>query len=351
MKKDIFLKIHELLGAGKRMVLAVIIRRAGSAPRAVGSQCIILEDGSLLGTIGGGLLEYRVLEGAREIFRHGESVVLPLYLSGKDVAASEMICGGNVELYLDPLFPENRHTTDLFRSIREMIEGGRHGTLLSRVGDGISAQDGRNKMLVEEGKVIAGDIDGLMHEAERLCRFTRPRLVEISELGMNVFVEPVEDDPVLFLFGAGHVSTFVAPLAKMVGFRVVVMDDRPDFANTERFPDADEIHIVEFPKALEGITVTGTSYLTIMTRGHTHDRIVLEAALGTDPAYIGMISSKKKWALIQEALREKGVPEQRIETVHSPIGIHIGGETPEEIAVSIVAELIQTRAAKATRGV
>jgi len=349
MKKEVFLKVDELLGSGKRMVLAVIIRRAGSAPRSVGSQCIILEDGSLLGTIGGGLLEHRVLERARDVFRKGESAVLPLYLSGKDVAASGMICGGNVEVYLDPLYPDNPHTTDLFRSIRERIESGCHGTLLSRIDDGIPALAGKYKMLLEKGKVITGEIDGLVDEAKRLCRFTRPRLVEISELGMSVFVEPVEDDPVLFLFGAGHVSTFVAPLAKMVGFRVVVMDDRPDFANTERFPDADEIHIVEFSKAFEGITVTGSSYLTIMTRGHMYDRIVLEAALRTAPAYIGMISSRKKWTLIREALREKGVPEQEIEQVHSPIGIHIGGETPEEIAVSIVAELIQTRAAKAKK--
>ena len=329
----------------------MIIRRAGSAPRAVGSQCIILEDGSLLGTIGGGLLEHRVLERAKDVFRQGKSVVLPLYLTSKDVAASEMICGGNVEVYLDPLFPENRHSTDLFRLIREMIEGGRHGTLLSRIVDGMPALDSKDKMLLEEGDVILGEIDGLMDEAGRLCRFTRPRLVEISELDMSVFVEPVEDDPILFLFGAGHVSTFVAPLAKMVGFRVVVMDDRPDFANTERFPDADEIHIVEFPKAFEGITVTGSSYLTIMTRGHTHDRIVLEAALRTEPAYIGMIGSRKKWALIEQSLREQGFSEEKVREIHSPIGIRIGGESPEEIAVSIVAELIQTRAEKGKKGV
>lgn len=346
MKKEIFLKVDELLGVGKRMVLAVIIRRAGSAPRAVGSQCVILEDGSLLGTIGGGLLEHRVLERAKDVFRQGRSVVLPLYLAGKDVADSEMICGGNVEVYLDPLFPDNRYTSDLFRLIREMIERGRHGTLLSRIADGTPALKGKDKMLLEEGKVIRGEIDGLMDEVGRLCGFTRPRLVELSEPGVSVFVEPLEDDPVLFLFGAGHVSTFVAPLAKMVGFRVAVMDDRVEFANAERFPDADEIHIVEFPKAIEGITVTGSSYLAIMTRGHTQDRIVLEAALRTDPAYIGMIGSRKKWALIERSLRDQGFSEDRIAKVHSPIGIQIGGETAEEIAVSIVAELIQTRATK-----
>jgi xanthine dehydrogenase accessory factor len=262
-----------------------------------------------------------------------------------------MICGGNVEVYLDPLFPETRHTTDLFRSLREMIESGRHGTLLSRIADGTPALEGKCRMLLEEGEVVEGEIEGLIDEAGKLCRFARPRMVEISELGMSVFVEPVEDDPVLFLFGAGHVSTFVAPLAKMVGFRVVVMDDRVEFANAERFPDADEIRIVEFAEAFKGITVTGSSYLAIMTWGHTHDRIVLEGALRTEPAYIGMIGSRKKWALMEQSLRDKGFSEERIAQIHSPIGIRIGGETPEEIAVSIVAELIQTRAAKATKSV
>ena len=351
MKKEAFLEIAELLGAGKRMVLAVIIRRTGSAPRAVGSQCIILEDGRLLGTIGGGLLEHRVLQGAKDVFLRGQPLVLPLYLSGKDAEASEMICGGNVEVYLDPLFPDNPHTTDLFQSIREMIEGGRRGTLVSRIDEGDSGLAGKGRMLLEQGRTIAGEIDGLTDEAERLCRFARPRLVEIPEPGMTVFVEPVEDDPTLFLFGAGHVATFVAPLAKTVGFQVVVIDDRPDFASAERFPDADEIHVLEFSEAFGSIAVTPSSYLAIMTRGHTHDRRVLESALQTEPAYVGMISSRKKWSLIREALVEKGVPQERIEQVHSPIGIPIGGETPEEIAVSIVAELIRTRAAKSGKTV
>ncbi len=344
VKKEMFLEIDRLLGAGKRIVLATIIRRAGSAPRAVGSQCIVLEDGSLVGTIGGGLLEHRVIEQAKEVLLLGRSALLPLFLTGKDVAASEMICGGNVEVYLDPMFPDNPDTTGLFRAVRETIEQGRCGTLLSRIAEGAPASDSKGKMLLEEGKVVLGEIDGLMDEAGRLCRFTRPRLVEMSEPSVSVFVQPVEDDPILFLFGAGHVSTFVAPLAKTVGFRVVVLDDRAEFANDERFPDADEIRIMEFSRAFDGITVTGSSYLAIMTRGHTHDRIVLEAALRTEPAYLGMIGSRKKWALIEQSLRDQGFAEERIEQIHSPIGIHIGGETPEEIAVSIVAELIQTRA-------
>jgi xanthine dehydrogenase accessory factor len=307
-----------------------------------------MEDGDLIGTIGGGLLEHRVLEKAKEVFRRGESRLCPVHLSGKDVAASDMICGGNVEVYLDPLFAENRETVQLFGSIVETIESGGHGVLLTKISNGISALDTKVRMLMGDGSVIRGEIEGLGDKTQSLRRFTRPRLVEFPDLETRVFLEPVEDDPTLLLFGAGHVATFVAPLAKMIGFRVAVIDDRAEFANAERFPDADEIHVLPFAEGAQlAATAGSSSYVTIMTRGHIHDRIVLEAALETEPAYVGMIGSRKKWALIDQALREKGISVQKIEKVHSPIGIDIGGETPEEIAVSIVAELIKSRAAKA----
>ena len=121
-----------------------------------------------------------------------------------------------------------------------------------------------------------------------------------------------------------------------------VIDDRSDFASAERFPDADEIHVLQFSETFQRITVTGSSYLAIMTRGHTHDRIVLEAALHTEAPYVGMIGSKRKWILMEQVLIEQGFAEEKIEQVHSPIGIDNDDETPEEIAVSIVAELIQT---------
>jgi len=348
MKKGIFLKVDDLLGWGKRVVLARIVRRTGSAPRAVGSQCVIEEDGNLIGTIGGGLLEHRVLERAKEVFSQGQSHVYPIHLTGKDVAASEMICGGNVEVYLDPLFPENKDTVELFQSIRETIQSGGHVTLLTKISDGISALEANVRMIMADRAVIKGEIDGLMGKVQALSRCTRPRLVEFTDLNTRVFLEPVEDDPTLLLFGAGHVSTFVSPLAKMVGFRVVVIDDRAEFANGERFPEADEIHVLPFAETAElSKIISDSSYVTIMTRGHIHDRVVLEAALHTEPTYIGMIGSRKKWALIDQALREEGISAEKIEKVHSPIGIDIGDETPEEIAVSIVAELIKSRAAKA----
>ncbi|UCD58371.1 MAG: XdhC family protein [Candidatus Hydrogenedentota bacterium] len=347
MRKSIFLQAYEFLNSGQKIVLARIIDRTGSAPRAVGSKCIIKEDGTIVGTVGGGFLEHMVLERANGVLDEGKSCIYHLQLTGKDVSKSDMICGGVVGVYLDPLFPENRDTVELFRSVKELTENGRRGTLLTLVCDGISALDGKKCMLVTDTGIFKGEIHGLKEKAEELSDVTKPCLVEFPDSDTRVFAEPLEIGPVLFLFGAGHVSTFVAPLAKMVGFRVAVIDDRPEFANKERFPDADEIYVLPFPEAFEHITVTKSSYIAIITRGHTYDRIVLESALRTEPAYIGMIGSRKKRELIYQALREKGVPGEEIERVCSPIGIDIDAETPEEIAVSIVAELIAVRAGRA----
>ena len=148
----------------------------------------------------------------------------------------------------------------------------------------------------------------------------------------------------MFLFGAGHVAVPTAHIAALVGFRVVVIDDRPEFANAERFPSASRIVVTDdFNQALKGLDIDRDSFIVIVTRGHQFDREVLEQSLKTSAGYIGMISSRKKKEAIFQALIARGFNKERLEEVHSPIGIPIGGETPEEIAVSIVAELIQER--------
>jgi xanthine dehydrogenase accessory factor len=177
-----------------------------------------------------------------------------------------------------------------------------------------------------------------------LSRIRSPRIVELEHGRFTLFAEPVEAGSVVYLFGAGHISTSVAPLASMVGFRVAVIDDRPEFATRERFPTADEVLVLPFDKVFNHLRVTPDAYLVIVTRGHLSDRTVLRSALMTNPAYIGMIGSKRKRKTIYRSLLDEGVPQERLGAVHSPIGVEIGAETPEEIAVSIVGELIKTRA-------
>lgn len=168
-------------------------------------------------------------------------------------------------------------------------------------------------------------------------------LVEVS--GKRLLVEPFYAPDAVYLFGAGHVARHTASLAANVGFRTVVLDDRAELANADRFPAADEVHVLpSFHEPMQRVAIDGRSYVVIVTRGHSHDKTVLSHALRTKACYIGMIGSRRKRDSIYRLLLEEGFQQRDIDRVHCPIGLSIGAETPEEIAVSIVGELIQVRA-------
>jgi len=168
-----------------------------------------------------------------------------------------------------------------------------------------------------------------------------------SYQGKHYLVETLGHAGTVYIFGAGHVSQHLAPLATLVGFCTVVLDDRQEFANRQRFPDAAEIVVLDsFQRALEGLAINADSYLVIVTRGHAHDQTVLGQALSTPAGYIGMIGSGRKRDAIYAALGKEGFSRQDLDRIFSPIGLKIEAETPEEIAVSIVAELILVRAEK-----
>jgi xanthine dehydrogenase accessory factor len=344
---NIYSELVRILGAGDKCVLARIIRQVGSAPRRVGAALLVKMDGTLVGTIGGGLLEHGVLRTAKDVMVSGRTAVLHIRLTGQEVAASEMLCGGNVDVLVEPVFAGDAGAGRVFQELVTMAAQGRCGTLVTLVAGG---RESSGRFLVTEGGDVVGDASWLSGasgiDVARWSSLRAPSLVSLAECEGNptVFLEPVEADAVLLLFGAGHISTFVAPLAGMVGFRVCVVDDREEFANPRRFPTADQLLVCSAAEAFQRIVVTPATHIAIVTRGHAYDRDVLRAALATRPAYLGMIGSRRKRDLIYDSLMQEGVAVEDLRRVHSPIGISIGAETPEEIAVSIVAELIQTRA-------
>jgi xanthine dehydrogenase accessory factor len=343
---NIFAEIDKLLAAGRKVALARIIRQTGSAPRGIGTRFLVMEDGAFIGTIGGGVLEHQVLEAAKQNFRTGRSLVIQYRLTGKEVAKTEMLCGGIVDVFVEFLFPECEGVQELFQQVHEQVREGRQAVLLTRIEEQLDPCGKGGRALLRADGFIAGTLENVDAVPQRWKQARRPALFE-PDSDMHrpaVFVEPLEPDAVLYLFGAGHVSTFVAPLAQMAGFRVVVIDDRKEFANADRFPHADEIVVCPFIQAFEQIRVSNSSFITIITRGHIHDRDVLRAALQSPARYVGMIGSRRKRDLIFQSLAQEGIAAEALERVHSPIGLDIGAETPEEIAVSIVAELIQIRA-------
>jgi xanthine dehydrogenase accessory factor len=348
--KPIFSEIIELLASGQPVALVRIIRQTGSTPRSTGTSCLVLKDGTIKGTIGGGSLEYQVIQKAVEVLKNQTSDLLEFRLTGREVAETQMICGGLVDVYLEPLDPENADTTKVFQQAHELLKAGRRGVLVTRIDIGTDGKEtGQRALLTDDGSIVGGlmdQISGAAVSPAELLNSKRADLLTLEEepRGQRLFVEPLKPDSVLFLFGAGHVSTFVAPLATLAGFRLVVIDDREEFANAARFPQADEIVVSPIDQAFEKVDINSAAYVAVITRGHIYDLEVLAEALRTPAAYIGMIGSLRKRNMIYRSLLETGFTPEDLSRVHSPIGLAIGAETPEEIAVSIVAELIHARA-------
>jgi len=354
--EDVYAKAAELLSRNEPSVLATIIRLTGSGPRGTGTKFLILGDGSYVGTIGGGLLEARVLAAAKRVFSARAPMRLSLNLMGKDVAETDMICGGDVDIFLEPLSAEDQDQIQSFRKILDIQKRGGTGLLVTVVTTDRWQKDRVPRLFLLPGSGPIGSLPGLKAATEEiaknmtlLLKQREPRLViSRDDLGGSVelFVEPILADPILYIFGGGHVSAQIIPLASRVGFKVEVIDDRPEFADPAKFPDAAKVHQFPFEGVLGKIPVNESSYLVIVTRGHIHDKTVLEQCLKTKAKYIGMIGSRRKKARIYEKLLEEGFTKSDLDRVHAPIGLGIGAETPEEIAVSIVAELIQVRAGK-----
>jgi len=208
------------------------------------------------------------------------------------------------------------------------------GTFIGTVGGGGVEQQVREKaaevMNSGEPQVVHFDLSGRGEEATMICGGQ-----------MDIFLEPILPSETLYLFGAGHIAQSTTTIGKMLGFRVVVIDPRPEYNNSERFPNADLLVVEEYECAFSKLSVDQGSYVIIYTPGHVLDERCLHFAVGTKAKYIGMIGSKKKVKEVKERLLQKGVTRERLDRVYAPIGIEIGAETPQEIAISILAEIIK----------
>jgi xanthine dehydrogenase accessory factor len=352
--KDIFPKIKELFDQGRFSVLATIIRQAGPTPRGLGTKCLIMDDGSFVGTIGGGILEARVIEEAGKVFDSGVSHRLFFTLKGTDVADTDMLCGGDVEVFLEPVSPKSLGHLAVFEEVIKAQNRGGAGLLATVVERDMWFFGDVPKAFLDSNGQRTGSLSGIREiedvleaKMDQILDSRQPSVIDVQDKEgkkVEIFVEPVVSSPVLYVFGGGHVSRQIVPLAAGVDFQVVVIDDREEFADAEYFPDASDIHQCPFEGVMDRLPVDESSFLVIVTRGHMHDKTVLAQALKTNAKYIGMIGSSRKRKLIYEKLMEEGFSEQDLLRVHSPIGLEIGAETPVEIAVSIVAELIKVRA-------
>ncbi len=252
---DVYEELVRLRNLGQRCALATIVEVRGSIPSYESAKMLVREDGSIVGTIGGGCVEAEVWNAAREVIQNEQPRRLTFNL-GQDAAYDNgLICGGQ----------------------------------------------------------------------------------------LDIFVEPVMPVPHAFIFGAGHISKSLSKVATLAGFATVVVDNRESFANTERFPEAAAVHAGEYEEVFPQLAINDTSYVIIVTRGHRDDMRVLKLALSTPARYLAMIGSKRKVLNVIRELEKEGVDRAAFEKIHAPMGLDIGAISPEEIAISVAAEMIAVR--------
>ncbi|BAL00764.1 putative xanthine dehydrogenase maturation protein [Oscillibacter valericigenes Sjm18-20] len=310
--------------------LVSLLSSAGSTPRSAGAMMAVLPDGSGDGTIGGGNVEFEAQKLAVEVLRSGKDEQRDYrFVQGNDKSLG-MICGGDVTVQFQYIAPGDETALNVFRSLVETDGQGRDAWLLRRLEGG---------HITGMRAVTAADAD---NPALSALMKDRPLLTKDGWFSI-----PAAKAGWVHIFGAGHVSQALAAALHPLSFRCAVYDDRAEFASPTLFPTAERVAVCDFQKP--ELTITPNDYVVVMTRGHQADYEVLTQVLRSGARYIGCIGSRQKLALCRDRLLKEGFTPEEYAVLHAPIGLSIGAQTPEEIAVSVAAEMIAVRAGMENR--
>jgi xanthine dehydrogenase accessory factor len=326
----VWLEAARLAREGRTAAMATVSRRRGSLPMARDAKLLASDDGRHWGTVGGGCTEADVIGQALETARAARPALVRHTLNADLAGDVGLSCGGTADFFLEPIV-EGSDAAALYeavgRAILQRTPAEVRTALDWTAGPAKQARVGHDTL----------GLGSLPHAAEE--PHARSDLVDES----GVFVEPIPRMPRVLVFGAGHVGVEIARLAARAGFYVVAVDDRGEFATPSRLPGVDEVIAADFRTVLDGLKLDGDDYVLATTRGHSFDAYVVERTAASKARYVGMLGSRRKKAVIWQALRKAGVAEAALARVRVPIGEPIGADTPAEIAVSVVAELIRIR--------
>lgn len=346
------------LDTAPRVAVATIVRTRGSSPREVGARMLVRPDGATDGTVGGGCGEAEVWRAALEVIEDEQPRMVVVDLTNEIALTSDGVCGGVLDIFVEPW---HRNGTDIAGALLDAVAHRRlaaTATVVSR-SRGLPVSLGE-KLLILDGQPHAGGFGWDVLQARvladapevmatgasqsRTYRFEPADDPGVDTAGqVGVFFDLALPRPTLVVVGAGHVAMPIAQVGRLLDFEVVVIDDRPSFANAERFPDADQIIVDDFATALDQIEITPSTYVVLVTRAHTHDVHALRRIVRKPAGYIGMIGSRRRVYAVFKLLRDEGVPLDDLLRVNAPIGLDIKTETPGEIAVSVGAELLKAR--------
>ena len=340
--KILFEKLREHLAAGKDAVLITIVASSGSTPRGAGARMLVTEAGRVYGTIGGGAVEYRSEQVAAQVLRTRSSRTARFLLRRNQVEDLGMICGGDVTVYFHFIPGGDPAALEVAQRAADFVAAGDQSWLITDITPG-----GSGALTLYGAKSGVAGTGVPRAVLDRLG--SRP--VQVEAAGRLYYAETLVRAGRVYLFGGGHVAQALVPVLAAVEFRCVVIEDREAFCRPGLFPGVEETRLVPMDRLADGVKIGPDDFICIMTRGHKNDTDCEAFALRTPACYIGVIGSRRKTAGVNATLRERGVTEGDLARIKTPIGLDIQAETPAEIAVSIAAELIQTRAARAAGAV
>jgi len=347
--QEVFHEAVNRLEKGESVVVATVIRTKGSTPQKPGAKLLVRQDGTGAGTLGGGCVEGDIWFAAKQLMQQGGEAEYREYELNEELAAEDgLVCGGTMYFLIDPVYtpedylPYAREIDFAYKgegavALATVIKSGNDGK--SRIGD---------KLFIRENGKTEGTLGnletdkGAIEKAKILMIHGRNEYV-MTASGAEYFIEAYTTPPQLVICGGGHVSRALASLAKPLEFRLFITDDREEFANEDRFPEADIIVSEKPEDALPNLPINPNTFIVVATRGHRYDNTALLAAAKTPARYVGLMGSKRKTILIYEDLMRSDLSLDRIREIRSPIGLDIKARTPEEIAISIMSEMLMFR--------
>ncbi|NMM61236.1 molybdenum dehydrogenase [Clostridium sp. P21] len=339
--QDIYETVNEFLDRKQEFVLATILEKSESTPREEGVKMIIKKDLSIVGTIGGGIFEAMAVKLSLKVFENKASIVKKFSLNDE----SARTCGGDIKLLLEYISYDENKIIDLYKNILELRKKGVKFAIVTKIPEEEIYVKVLNRWICGESLFYGEEDDTVQLIFRKIRENFKNVAIENITLEKELYlIEPILNCETLYIVGAGHVAQKITQITNMLDFKTIIVDDREDFANKQRFKGVEDIKVIpSFEEVLKYINVDNSSYIIIVTRGHAYDREVLSQILKTDAKYIGMIGSRKKREFIYNCLLSEGYTLEDLQRVHSPIGMSIFAKTPEEIAVSIVAELIKVK--------
>lgn len=344
--REIYQKISELIDSDQVGAYCTVVETKGSTPQKPGSKLLILPDLRNIGTLGGGCVEAEARRQAIGLMQDGKPRLLQFQLDSDYGWDDGLICGGHMKIFID--LPKTRAEAEMFVRLQDLNTAKVPLVCATVVESEQNDVDVGMKMIYAINGERIGTLGNMALEADIESEISdildknQPITYQQKD-SSTVFLEPLQPRPTLLIAGAGHVGQALCHLGSWLDFDIVIVDDRADFASTERLPEADDIIVGDIAEELRNYPINHLTYVVIVTRGHQHDESALHSVVESEARYIGLIGSRRKIKLIFDDLLEVGIPIERLQRVFAPIGLDINSKTVPEIAVSIASQLIQVR--------